>query len=72
MSRRLGALTIALGILLCSMGLKTALTTDHSGKTVIQANGPAPVPGPPGKKGPSNGPAPVPGPPGKSGPSIGS
>ena len=47
MSRRLGALTIALGILVCSMGLKTVLNGGHSSATVIAANGPDPMPTPP-------------------------
>lgn len=47
MSRKLGALAIALTILACSMGLKTALSGQHSSGTVIAANGPDPVPVPP-------------------------
>jgi hypothetical protein len=47
MSRRLGALAIVLTILVCSMGLKTALSGQHSTGTVIAANGPDPVPLPP-------------------------
>jgi hypothetical protein len=50
MSRRLGALSLALGILVCSMGLKTALSSNHSNGPVMQANGPDPTPGPPHKK----------------------
>lgn len=54
MSRKLGALTLALGILVCAMGLKTVLSGGHSG-TVIMANGsspvPAPLPPPPKKPG---------------------
>jgi len=44
MSRRLGALALALGLLVCSMGLKTALGSNHSNNAVIQVNGPDPVP----------------------------
>jgi hypothetical protein len=44
MSRRLGALALALGLLVCSMGLKTALGSTHSNGTAIQINGPDPVP----------------------------
>lgn len=44
MSRKLGALSLALSILLGAMALKTVLTTGHSNGTTIQANGPAPVP----------------------------
>jgi hypothetical protein len=44
MSRKLSALALALGILVCSMGLKTVLSS-HAGSTVIIANGPAPAPG---------------------------
>jgi hypothetical protein len=47
MSRRLSALTLALGILVCAMGLKTALSSNHSGSTVLVANGPDPLPLPP-------------------------
>jgi hypothetical protein len=47
MSRRLAALTLALGILVCSMGLKAALSSNHSGSTVMVANGPDPMPPPP-------------------------
>ena len=47
MSRRLGAVAIALAVLVCSMGLKTALSSQHSSGTVIAANGPDPVPLPP-------------------------
>ena len=35
MSRKLGALTLVLGILVCSMGLKTALSSNHSSGAVI-------------------------------------
>jgi hypothetical protein len=45
MSRKLGALALALGILVCSMGLKTILTT-HTSSTVVMTNGPDPVPRP--------------------------
>lgn len=47
MSYRLGAVVVAMGILVCSMGLKTALSSNHSGGTVITANGPDPLPLPP-------------------------
>jgi len=44
MSRKLGALLLALGILTCSMYLKT-IVTGGSGTTVMMAgNGPEPVP----------------------------
>jgi hypothetical protein len=46
MSRKLGALVVAMGILACSMGLKTVLSSGHS-STTIAANGPAPMPTPP-------------------------
>jgi hypothetical protein len=46
MSRRLGALLLALGILVCSMGLKTALSSNHHGGSVLVANGPEPIPPP--------------------------
>ncbi|MGB2667948.1 MAG: hypothetical protein WAK48_28405 [Candidatus Acidiferrum sp.] len=45
MSRKLGALALALGILVCSMGLKTALSNNHSNGVVV-ANGPDPFPPP--------------------------
>jgi len=44
MSRRLGAFALILGILVCSMGLKTALSGNHTGGGVMVANGPDPVP----------------------------
>jgi hypothetical protein len=47
MSRKLGALVLAMGILACSMGLKTALSGSHSGTTITAANGPDPMPTPP-------------------------
>jgi len=48
MSRRLGAVVLAMGILVCSMGLKTVLSGGHSHGAVIAANGPDPMPpGPP-------------------------
>ncbi len=50
MSRKLASVIFALAILLSAMELKTALTAIHSNGTVIQANGPAPVPPPPPKK----------------------
>jgi hypothetical protein len=45
MSRKLGALALALGILVCSMGLKTVLSSNHSNGAVVIANGPEPFPG---------------------------
>jgi hypothetical protein len=45
MSRKLGALALALGILVCSMGLKTALSNNHVNGVVV-ANGPDPFPPP--------------------------
>ena len=51
MSRKLGALALAMGILVCSMAVKTALSSDHSGATrVMAANGPDPMPYPPPPK----------------------
>jgi hypothetical protein len=47
MSRKLGALAVALGILACSMGVKTVLSGNHSSTIMIAANGPEPVPPPP-------------------------
>ena len=47
MSRKLAALALVLAILVCSMGLKTALSGGHAGSAVMIANGPAPLPGPP-------------------------
>jgi hypothetical protein len=50
MSRRLGSIALVLGILVCSMGLKTALSSsNHSNGAVLVANGPDPVPQPPPK-----------------------
>jgi hypothetical protein len=43
MSRKLGALALALGILVGAMELK-ALVTAHSNPVLIMANGVAPVP----------------------------
>jgi hypothetical protein len=43
MSRKLGAVALALGILVGAMGLKTVVTAKAKG-TVIMANGSAPVP----------------------------
>ena len=55
MSRKLGALAIALGILTCSMELKSVLSSHRSSNTpVMMANGPDPVPAP-SKKGGSGG-----------------
>jgi hypothetical protein len=51
MSRKLGVLVVAMGVLACSMGLKTALSgSSHSGTTVMVANGPDPMPTPPPTK----------------------
>lgn len=44
MSRKLGALALAMGILVGAMGLKTVLTAHAKG--VLTANGPAPMPTP--------------------------
>jgi hypothetical protein len=44
MSRRLGSLALALGLLVCSMGLKTALSSNKSNYPVVQLNGPDPFP----------------------------
>ena len=43
MSRKLGALVLALGILVGAMGIKTVLSS-YSRGTVVMANGPAPWP----------------------------
>lgn len=43
MSRRLGALTLALGILVGAMGLKT-LVSAHAKNAVVMANGVSPIP----------------------------
>jgi hypothetical protein len=45
MSRKLGTLALAMGILVGAMGLKTVLTANTKG-TVLMANNPAPVPPP--------------------------
>jgi hypothetical protein len=42
MSRKLGAITLAMAILVGAMGLKTILTAGAG--TVLTANGPAPMP----------------------------
>jgi hypothetical protein len=47
MSRKLAAIALALGILVCSMGLKTVLGGGNGSNTVTIANGPAPGPVPP-------------------------
>jgi hypothetical protein len=47
MSRRLGVVVLALGILVASMALKTAMIGSNSSGTAIMANGAAPVPPPP-------------------------
>ena len=46
MSRKLGALVLALGILVGAMGIKTAFSSNSKG-TAMMANGPAPIPLPP-------------------------
>jgi len=46
MSRKLGALVLAMGILVGAMGIKTVLSSNLKG-TAMMANGPAPVPFPP-------------------------
>ena len=46
MSRKLAALALVLAILVCSMGLKTALSSGHVGTAVMIANGPDPFPHP--------------------------
>jgi hypothetical protein len=43
MSRKLGTLVLAMGILVGAMGLKTVLTAQTKG-TVLMANNPAPFP----------------------------
>jgi hypothetical protein len=43
MSRKLGAVVLALGILVGAMGLKTLVAT-HSKSAVVMANGVSPVP----------------------------
>ena len=45
MSRKLGALVLAMGILVGAMGIKTVLSAKSAGSTMM-ANGPAPVPEP--------------------------
>jgi len=50
MSRKLGALVLAMGILVGAMGIKTALSSTKG--TVMMANGPAPLPFPPPKQTP--------------------
>ena len=45
MSRKLGALVLAMGILVGAMGIKTLLSAKMTGQTMM-ANGPAPVPEP--------------------------
>jgi len=47
MSRKLAALVLVLGILVCSMGLKTVFSSGNAGSAVLIANGPAPLPTPP-------------------------
>jgi hypothetical protein len=59
MSRKLGAVALVLGILVGSMGLKTALGGNHSTGPVMVANGPDPVPLPPPKPTPTPKPAPT-------------
>jgi len=50
MSRKLGAAAIVLAVLVCSMELKSVLTSSQHNGTVLVANGPDPVPPPPPKK----------------------
>ena len=45
MSRKLGALVLAMGILVGAMSIKTVLSAKTTG-TTIMANGPAPPPEP--------------------------
>jgi hypothetical protein len=45
MSRKLGALVLAMGILVGAMGIKTVLTAKTRGMAMM-ANGPAPAPPP--------------------------
>jgi hypothetical protein len=59
MSRRLGSLALALGLLVCSMGLKNVLSSNHSYGSVTLLNGPDPIP-PPHFKLQKNGPDPIP------------
>jgi hypothetical protein len=49
MSRKLGAATLVLAVLFCSMELKSVLTSNQQHGTVLVANGPDPIP-PPSKK----------------------
>jgi hypothetical protein len=44
MSRKLAALALVLAILVCSMGLKTAISHGNGGSPVMIANSPAPAP----------------------------
>lgn len=60
MSRKLGALALAMAILVCAMGVKAGLSGNQS-TTVASLNGPAPMPDPPSRV--FNGPAPMPDPP---------
>jgi hypothetical protein len=60
MSRRLGALALTLGLLVCSMSLKAALSSGHPHGSVTLLNGPDPVPPPGHIKWQANGPDPVP------------
>jgi len=46
MSRKLVSLVLALGILTCSMAVKTALSGGHSSTKVVAGNGPDPMPAP--------------------------
>lgn len=47
MSRKLGALTLAMSILVGAMALKTVVSSHAKGTPVMVANGPDPVPLPP-------------------------
>jgi hypothetical protein len=44
MSRKLGTLVLAMGILAGAMGLKTVLTAHANGTVLMMANNPAPFP----------------------------
>ena len=57
MSRKLGALVLAMGILVGAMGIKTALSANAQG-TVMMANGPDPLPFPPKQPPPKQTPPP--------------
>lgn len=46
MSRKLGAFALVLGVLLCSMELKSLISSTQHHGSVLVANGPDPVPPP--------------------------